>query len=132
MQPAEQNQIKGEAFLAENAKRDEVIVLDSGLQFRVIEPGDGAQPTVRDRVTVHYRGTLVNGTEFDSSHGDSPVTFPLAQVIPGWIEALQLMKVGDKWELFIPSDLAYGPQGAEPDIGPNETLIFEVELLGIG
>jgi FKBP-type peptidyl-prolyl cis-trans isomerase FklB len=123
----------GEAFLAENAKRKGVVVLESGLQYEVLRPGDGLAPEITDRVKVHYRGTLIDGTEFDSSHGrGEPAVFPLNRVIRGWTEALQLMKVGAKWRLFVPSELAYGtrpPPGS--GIGPNEVLVFEVELLSI-
>lgn len=126
------NKAEGEAFLAENATKEGVVVLESGLQYREITSGDGAQPAETDIVTVHYKGTLIDGTEFDSSYGrGEPATFPVNGVIPGWVEALQLMQVGDKWELFIPSDLAYGPGGTGSTIGPNATLIFEVELLDL-
>lgn len=122
----------GEAFLAENSERDEVTTTDSGLQYEVLEPGSGNMPTTSDTVVVHYRGTLLDGTEFDSSYSrNNPATFPLEGIIKGWQEALQLMNVGAKWKVYIPSDLAYGPQGAGGRIGPNETLIFEIELLEI-
>ena len=129
---AEENRKASEAFLAENAKKDGVGVLDSGLQYKVIDAGDGAKPSADDVVEVHYRGTLIDGTEFDSSYarGES-ITFPVNGVIAGWTEALQLMPVGSKWELYIPSDLAYGPGGTQGAIGPNQALIFEVELLAI-
>ena len=128
----EANLKAGEAFLAKNAEQEGVVVLDSGLQYKVVEAGDGATPTADDVVEVHYRGTLIDGTEFDSSYarGES-ITFPVGGVIAGWTEALQLMPVGSKWELYIPSDLAYGPGGTQGAIGPNQALIFEVELLGI-
>lgn len=131
-QEATENQQASEAFLAANAEKDGVVVLDSGLQYKVLEAGEGAKPTADDTVEVHYRGTLIDGTEFDSSYarGES-ITFPVGGVIAGWTEALQLMPVGSKWELYIPSDLAYGPGGTQGMIGPNQALVFEVELLGI-
>ncbi|WP_376696544.1 protein kinase domain-containing protein [Wenzhouxiangella sp. EGI_FJ10305] len=126
------NREAGEAFLAENAERDDVMVTDSGLQYRVIEEGDGASPAAEDQVTVHYKGTLIDGTVFDSSYDrGEPASFALNQVIPGWTEGLQLMSEGGKYEFFIPSDLAYGDQGRPGPIGPNSTLIFEVELLEV-
>ncbi|GAO30205.1 FKBP-type peptidyl-prolyl cis-trans isomerase FklB [Geofilum rubicundum JCM 15548] len=119
-------------FLAENAQRPEVTVLESGLQYEVLVEGTGPRPSATDRVLCHYHGTLTNGEVFDSSvERGEPATFGINQVIAGWTEALQLMPVGSKWKLFIPSHLAYGEQGAGSAIGPNETLIFEVELLGI-
>ena len=122
----------GADFLAQNAKKQGITVTDSGLQYEVIQSGEGLSPSRTDRVTVHYRGTLVDGREFDSSYKrGKPATFPLNRVITGWTEGLQLMKVGDKWRLFIPSNLGYGSRGAGDLIGPNETLIFEVELLKI-
>ena len=121
----------GEAFLAENAKRDGVVSLPSGLQYRVLEPGSGKQPAATDTVTVHYRGTLIEGTEFDSSYSrNKPATFRADRVIPGWREALQLMQEGAKWELFIPAKLGYGERGAGK-IQPNSALIFEVQLLEV-
>jgi FKBP-type peptidyl-prolyl cis-trans isomerase FklB len=121
----------GEAFLAENAKQDGVVVLASGLQYRVLEPGNGKQPAATDTVTVHYRGTLVDGTEFDSSYSrNKPATFRADRVIKGWQEALQLMQEGAKWELFIPAKLGYGERGAGK-IKPNSTLIFEVQLIKV-
>jgi len=129
---AQRNLEEGQAFLAQNAERDDVVVTDSGLQYRVITEGEGASPAATDTVTVHYRGTLLNGTEFDSSYArEQPATFALNQVIPGWTEGVQLMKEGSKYEFFIPADLAYGEQGRPGPIGPNSTLIFEVELLEV-
>ncbi len=126
------NREAGEAFLAENAERDDVKVTDSGLQYRVIEEGDGDSPAAEDQVTVHYKGTLIDGTQFDSSYDrGEPATFALNQVIPGWTEGLQLMSEGGKYEFFIPSELAYGDQGRPGPIGPNSTLIFEVELIEV-
>ncbi|MBQ2839287.1 MAG: FKBP-type peptidyl-prolyl cis-trans isomerase [Muribaculaceae bacterium] len=128
----EVNKAAGEAFLAENAKRPEVKTTESGLQYEVINEGNGDKPAASDTVVVHYTGTLIDGTVFDSSvERGTPATFGVTQVIPGWVEALQLMQVGAKWRLYIPSDLAYGPRGAGGAIGPNSTLIFDVELLQI-
>ena len=122
----------GQDFLAENAKRPEVITLQSGLQYEIIQEGNGPKPKASDNVTVHYHGTLISGQVFDSSvQRGEPATFGVTQVISGWVEALQLMSVGSKWKLFIPSELAYGAQGAGQAIGPHTTLVFEVELLGI-
>ncbi|MBD5180357.1 MAG: FKBP-type peptidyl-prolyl cis-trans isomerase [Bacteroidales bacterium] len=129
---AEVNQKAGEAFLAENGKRVEVKTTPSGLQYEVLTEGDGPMPTAQDQVEVHYVGKLIDGTVFDSSvDRGMPATFGVTQVIPGWVEALQLMKAGSKWRLFIPSQLAYGPSGAGNVIGPNSTLIFDVELLKV-
>ena len=124
--------LKEEAeFLAKNAKAEGVVTTESGLQYQVVKQGDGEKPKATDVVKVHYRGTLLNGEEFDSSYKrGEPVTFPVGRVIPGWTEALQLMSVGSKYKLFIPSKLGYGQRGA-PSIGPNSTLVFDVELLGI-
>lgn len=123
---------EGEAFLAENAKRDEVTVTESGLQYEVITKGDGATPTAASTVRTHYAGTLIDGKEFDSSYKrGQPAEFPVSGVIPGWTEALQLMSVGDKWKLYIPYHLAYGERGAGGDIGPYQALIFDIELLDI-
>jgi FKBP-type peptidyl-prolyl cis-trans isomerase len=120
------------AYLDENAKKDGVVSLESGLQYTVLASGDGVTPTAESTVTVHYRGTLIDGTEFDSSYSrDEPVSFPVSGVIDGWTEALQLMKVGDKWQLTIPPALAYGEQGAGSTIPPNSALLFEVELLEV-
>lgn len=128
----EVNKAAGEAFLAENAKRAEVKTTESGLQYEVITEGNGDKPVASDTVVVHYTGTLIDGTVFDSSvERGTPATFGVTQVIPGWVEALQMMQVGAKWRLYIPSDLAYGPRGAGGAIGPNSTLIFDVELLQI-
>ncbi|MGS2718422.1 FKBP-type peptidyl-prolyl cis-trans isomerase [Eionea flava] len=126
------NKEAGAAYLAANATKEGVVTTASGLQYKEVTAGDGETPTENDTVTVNYKGTLVDGTVFDSSYDrGQPATFPVSGVIPGWIEALQLMNVGDKFELAIPSDLAYGPGGTGPVIGPNATLIFEVELLEI-
>ena len=123
---------KGVKFLAENAKKKGVTTTASGLQYEVIKAGDGPKPVPTDRVNVHYHGTLIDGKVFDSSvERGMPITFGVQEVIKGWTEALQLMPVGSKWRVFIPSTLAYGEQGAGGDIGPNEALIFDVELLGI-
>jgi len=124
-------QKEGEAFLAANKTKEGVVTLPSGLQYKILKAGTGEKPTLGDTVVCNYKGTLINGTEFDASekHG-GPVTFPVKGVIAGWTEALQLMPVGSKWQLFVPSNLAYGAQGPG-DIGPNATLIFEVELVSI-
>ncbi|CAG9000699.1 MAG: FKBP-type 22 kDa peptidyl-prolyl cis-trans isomerase [Candidatus Celerinatantimonas neptuna] len=126
------NKSAGEAFLQKNAERAEVQVTESGLQYEVIESGDGATPGASDKVRVHYHGTLVDGTVFDSSvKRGEPIEFPVNGVIKGWTEALQNMKVGDKWKLYIPEDLGYGAQGAGAAIAPYSALVFEVELLGV-
>jgi FKBP-type peptidyl-prolyl cis-trans isomerase FklB len=128
------NKKEGEEFLAANKTKDGVITLPSGLQYKVLTLGTGPKPTAADTVSCNYRGTLINGTEFDSSYKrGQPASFPLTGVIKGWTEALQLMPVGSKWQLFVPSDLGYGDRGADPrsGIGPGATLIFEVELLSI-
>jgi len=126
------NKKEGEAFLNENKKKEGVKTLPSGLQYRVIKEGTGKKPKLADSVTAHYRGTLIDGTEFDSSYKrGQPASFSVSRVIPGWTEALQLMGEGAKWQLFIPSNLAYGEQGAGAVIGPNATLIFEVELISV-
>jgi FKBP-type peptidyl-prolyl cis-trans isomerase FklB len=126
------NKQEGELFLSENKKKENVVVLPSGLQYEVLTEGKGAIPTANDKVKCHYHGTLIDGTVFDSSvERGQPAVFGVTQVIKGWVEALQLMPIGSKWRLFVPSDMAYGEQGAGNDIQPNETLIFDVELLGI-
>lgn len=129
---AEVNRKAGESFLLENGKRVEVHTTASGLQYEILKEGDGPRPTAQDQVEVHYTGKLIDGTVFDSSvDRGQPATFGVTQVIPGWVEALQLMKAGSKYRLFIPSQLAYGPQGAGGVIGPDQTLIFDVELLRV-
>ena len=126
------NKKEGEEFLAANKTKDGVVTLPSGLQYKILKAGTGPKPAASDSVVCNYRGTLINGTEFDSSYKrGQPATFGVSQVIHGWTEALQLMPVGSKWQLFIPAEMAYGPRGAGADIGPNATLIFEVELLSI-
>jgi len=126
------NRKEGEAFLAANKSKPGVVTLPSGLQYKILTEGKGPKPTANDTVSCNYRGTLINGKEFDSSYKrGEPASFQVGGVIKGWTEALQLMPVGSKWQLFIPSDLAYGDRGAGADIGPGETLIFEVELLSI-
>jgi len=139
MQPGNQTQSQttnakkvGEAFLLANKQKPGVVTLPDGLQYRIIKEGQGASPTDSDTVVVNYAGKLINGKEFDSSYKrGEPITFQVTGVIPGWVEALKLMKPGSKWELYIPAALAYGEQGAPPAIGPNETLIFTVELLNV-
>jgi len=127
---ADANAKEGTEFLAANGAKEGVVTTESGLQYKVITEGAGVKPSATDTVSVHYRGTLLDGTEFDSSYKrGEPVSFPVNGVIAGWTEALQLMNEGSKWELYIPSNLAYGPGGAGADIGPNATLTFEVELL---
>ena len=128
----DRNRAEGEAFLAENKKKSGVVVLPSGLQYEVLTEGKGKKPAATDRVQCHYHGTLINGEAFDSSiERGEPAVFGVSQVIPGWVEALQLMPEGSKWRLFIPSDLAYGENGAGGKIAPNSTLIFDVELLKV-
>ena len=128
----DRNRAEGEAFLAENKKKSGVVVLPSGLQYEVLTEGKGKKPAATDRVQCHYHGTLMNGEVFDSSiERGEPAVFGVSQVIPGWVEALQLMPEGSKWRLFIPSDLAYGENGAGGKIAPNSTLIFDVELLKV-
>jgi FKBP-type peptidyl-prolyl cis-trans isomerase len=126
------NKKDGDAFLAANKTKEGVVALPSGLQYKILKPGTGPKPTAADTVECNYKGALLNGKEFDSSYKrGQAATFPVGQVIKGWTEALQLMPVGSKWELFIPADLAYGTRAAGPDITPNSTLIFEVELVSI-
>jgi len=128
----EKNKREGEAFLVKNKEKEGVKTLSSGLQVLVIKSGTGKKPNINDSVTTHYRGTLIDGTEFDSSYKrGQPVTFPVSGVIAGWTEALQLMEEGAKWQLFIPPNLAYGERGTGDVIGPNATLIFEIELISI-
>jgi FKBP-type peptidyl-prolyl cis-trans isomerase FklB len=129
---AEKNKKEGEAFLAENKKKQGVITMPSGLQYKILTDGKGKFPKATDTVTVNYKGTLIDGTEFDSSYKrGQPATFTVNGVIPGWTEALQLMREGSKWQLFVPSNLAYGERGAGGSIGPNAVLIFDVELISI-
>jgi len=129
----EPNRKAGAAFLAANKAKEGVKVLPDGLQYKILKEGNGPKPTANDTVTVNYRGTLIDGKEFDSSYKrGQPISFPVGGVIKGWTEALQMMPVGSKWQLFIPADLAYGDEGAGQDIAPGDTLIFEIELLSIG
>jgi len=129
---SEQNRKEGETFLLENKQKEGVFTLNSGLQYKVVQPGTGPKPSAADVVTVHYRGSFINGKIFDSSYErGKPHAFPVNRVIPGWSEALQLMRVGDKWQLFVPHYLAYGEAGFGNEIGPCTTLVFEMELLGI-
>jgi FKBP-type peptidyl-prolyl cis-trans isomerase FklB len=126
------NKKAGDDFLAQNKTKEGVVALPDGLQYKILKEGNGPKPAATDSVVCNYRGTLIDGTEFDSSYKrGQPATFPVNGVIKGWTEAVQLMPVGSKWQLFVPTDLAYGNRGAGPDIGPNATLIFEVELLSI-
>jgi FKBP-type peptidyl-prolyl cis-trans isomerase FklB len=128
----ETNKKVGDDFLAANKSKDGVVTLPSGLQYKILKDGTGPKPTKDDSVVVNYKGTLIDNTEFDSSYKrGEPATIPVSGVIKGWTEALQLMPAGSKWQLFIPSDLAYGPRGPSAEIGPNSTLVFEVELLSI-
>jgi FKBP-type peptidyl-prolyl cis-trans isomerase FklB len=129
---AEDKRREGETFLAENSKKEGVVTLPSGLQYKILRAGDGRKPTDADTVVVHYRGTRIDGTEFDSSYlTGQPVTFKITEVIPGWREALKLMPVGSKWQLFIPPHLIYGGWGQASNSGPNATLIFELELISV-
>jgi FKBP-type peptidyl-prolyl cis-trans isomerase len=129
---AETNKKAGDEFLAANKAKEEVVTLPSGLQYKILTEGAGPKPTATDTVVCNYRGTLIDGTEFDSSYKrNQPAKFPVTGVIKGWTEALQLMPVGSKWQLVIPPDLAYGPRGQGNEIGPNATLVFEVELISI-
>ena len=130
---AEKNKAAGEEFLAKNAEREGVMTTDSGLQYEVMEAGDGAKPAATDTVTVHYHGTLIDGTTFDSSYDrGQPATFALNRVIPGWTEGVQLMPIGAKYRFYVPADLGYGGRSVGETIGPNSTLIFDVELIEIG
>ena len=129
---SDKNEKAGKEFLAENKKQPGIVELPSGLQYRVVEKGGGKKPLSNDTVTVNYRGTLITGTEFDSSYArGEPATFQIASIIKGWQEALVLMSEGAKWQVFVPPTLAYGPGGAGQNIGPNETLVFEIELVSI-
>lgn len=129
---AQQNKVQGEAFLANNKKNKDVTTLSNGLQYKVIKAGSGQKPALKDTVVVNYTGRLINGTVFDSTQkAGKPATFKVNEVIPGWTQALQLMPVGSKWEVYIPANLAYGAQGIGGPIGPNETLIFQIELVDI-
>ena len=131
-QIADENLARGEAFLKENGAKEGIQTTDSGLQYRIVEEGEGASPGPRDTVRCHYEGKLINGEVFDSSiQRGQPAEFPVGGVIAGWTEALQMMKVGAKWEVFLPADIAYGMRGAGGAIGPNETLIFQIELIDI-
>lgn len=125
-------QAEAKAYMEENGKKEGVVTTDSGLQYEIIKEGDGATPTADDKVIAHYRGTLLDGTVFDSSYDrGEPATFPVNGVIQGWQEALKMMKEGAKWRIVVPANLAYGPRGAGQLIGPNETLIFDIELIAI-
>ena len=128
---AAENKARGTAFLAENAKKEGVVTLPGGVQYKVLQVGSGEKPTEGDSIHCNYRGMLVDGTVFDASPPEKPAYFDVSEVIPGWREALQEMPVGSKWEIVIPAEKAYGERGATPAIGPNETLIFQVELVGI-
>jgi FKBP-type peptidyl-prolyl cis-trans isomerase FklB len=128
----EKNLKEGQDFLAKNKSKEGVKTTASGLQYKVLKEGNGPTPSATDTVVAHYTGKTLDGKVFDSSVGKQPLVYPANQLIPGWTEALQLMKVGSKWELYIPAELAYGERGAGADIGPNSALIFEMELLGIG
>ena len=132
LQQGKEAKAEGEKFLAENKKKEGVVALPSGLQYKILTAGNGPKPKASDTVKCHYEGRLINGTVFDSSiRRNEPAEFPVSGVIAGWVEALQLMPVGSKWQLYIPSELAYGTHGAGQSIGPNQTLIFDVELLAI-
>lgn len=129
---SQKNKMDGEAFLSANKTKPGITTLPTGVQYRVITQGSGTTPGKDDTVTVNYSGTLIDGTEFDSSYKrNQPITFKLNNVIPGWVDALQLMPAGSTWEIYIPADRAYGEQGAPPVIGPNQTLIFKVQLLDV-
>ena len=126
------NKLEGEKFLTENKKKEGIVTLPSGLQYQIIKAGDGPKPTANDKVKTHYHGTLIDGTVFDSSvDRGEPITFPVTGVIPGWVEALQLMPVGSKWKLYVPQNLAYGARPAGDKIKPYSTLVFDVELISI-
>ncbi|HZW25237.1 MAG TPA: FKBP-type peptidyl-prolyl cis-trans isomerase [Gallionella sp.] len=125
------NKKKGEDFLAQNKNKEGVVTLASGVQYKILKAGDGKLPTEADTVECHYRGTLLDGTEFDSTEPGKPAMLKVAHLIPGWKEALKLMPAGSRWQLYIPPQLAYGPRGVGSDIGPNETLVFEVDLLAV-
>lgn len=128
----EKNKKDGEAFLAENRKKQGVVTLPSGLQYKILVDGKGRKPALKDTVTAHYRGTLLDGTEFDSSYKQGePTTFAVSSMIKGWTEVLQLMRVGSKWQVYVPANLAYGDRAASQEIGPNSTLIFEIELIAV-
>ncbi len=128
----EKNKKDGEAFLAENKKKSGVVTLPSGLQYKILVDGKGRKPALKDTVTAHYRGTLLDGTEFDSSYKQGePTTFAVSNMIKGWTEVLQLMRVGSKWQVYVPANLAYGDRAASQEIGPNSTLIFEIELIAV-
>ncbi|KTC81398.1 FKBP-type peptidyl-prolyl cis-trans isomerase [Legionella brunensis] len=129
---ADENKAKGEAFLNQNKAKEGVVSLPSGLQYKIIQKGDGAKPSKEDTVTVEYTGTLIDGQVFDSTDkAGKPATFKVSQVIPGWTEALQLMPAGSTWEVYVPADLAYGPRSVGGPIGPNETLIFKIHLISV-
>lgn len=131
-QLGEKNRKEGEEFLQANSKKEGIVSLPSGLQYKILQAGNGKKPLPTDNVVVHYRGTLLDGSEFDSSYSrGQPLTIALNQVIPGWTEAVSMMPVGSKWQIFIPSELGYGERGAGANIGPHSTLIFDIELLGI-
>lgn len=128
----EKNKKDGEAFLAENKKKQGVVTLPSGLQYKILVDGKGRKPALKDTVTAHYRGTLLDGTEFDSSYKQGePTTFAVSRMIKGWTEVLPLMRVGSKWQVYVPANLAYGDRAASQEIGPNSTLIFEIELIAV-
>lgn len=128
----EKNKKDGEAFLAENKKKQGVVTLPSGLQYKILVDGKGRKPALKDTVTAHYRGTLLDGTEFDSSYKQGePTTFAVSRMIKGWTEVLPMMRVGSKWQVYVPANLAYGDRAASQEIGPNSTLIFEIELIAV-
>jgi FKBP-type peptidyl-prolyl cis-trans isomerase FklB len=129
---SEENKVKGESFLKDNKAKDGIVSLPSGLQYKIVKPGNGQKPAKEDTVTVEYTGRLINGEVFDSTEKTGkPATFKLSQVIPGWTEALQLMPAGSTWEVYVPADLAYGPRSVGGPIGPNETLIFNIHLISV-